>query len=41
MASEEAKAIEAMLMVATEPVEPHLLAQLLEIRPGRVEEICA
>jgi segregation and condensation protein B len=41
MATEEAKAIEAILMVATEPVEPHLLAQLLEIPPGRVEDICA
>lgn len=38
--SESARAIEAILMVAQEPVEPHLLAQLLEIAPARVEEIC-
>ena len=28
-------------MVADEPVDPDLLAQLLEISPGRVEELCA
>lgn len=38
--SEAAKAIEAILMVAQEPVETHLLAQLLEIAPGIVDEIC-
>ena len=38
--SEAARAIEAILMVAQEPVDPHLLAQLLEIAPARVEEIC-
>ncbi len=38
--SEPARAIEAILMVAQEPVEPHLLAQLLEIAPARVEELC-
>jgi len=27
-------------MVADEPVEPHLLAQLLEVSPARIEEIC-
>ena len=27
-------------MVADEPVEPHLLAQLLEMSPSRVEELC-
>ena len=41
MASEEQRAIEAILMVADEPVEPGLLAQLLEITPARVEELCA
>jgi segregation and condensation protein B len=41
MASEEQRAIEAILMVADEPVEPGLLAQLLEISPVRVEELCA
>ena len=27
-------------MVAQEPVDPHLLAQLLEVAPSRVEELC-
>ena len=27
-------------MVADEPVDPHLLAQLLEVPPARIEEIC-
>jgi segregation and condensation protein B len=40
MASEEARAIEAILMVADEPVAPHLLAQLLEVPPARIEELC-
>lgn len=40
MASEAARAAEAILMVADEPVEPQLLAQLLEISPARVEELC-
>lgn len=40
MASEEERAIEAIVMVSDRPVEPHLLAQLLEIPPARVEEIC-
>jgi segregation and condensation protein B len=40
MASEEARAIEAILMVAEEPVAPHLLAQLLEVPPGRIEDLC-
>lgn len=39
--AESAKAIEAILMVAQEPVEPHLLAQLLEISPPIVEQLCA
>lgn len=38
--SEAARAIEAILMVAQEPVDPHLLAQLLEVAPARVEELC-
>jgi segregation and condensation protein B len=41
MAGEAARAAEAILMVADEPVEPRLLAQLLEVSPARVEEICA
>jgi segregation and condensation protein B len=40
MASEEARAIEAIVMQSEEPVEPHLLAQLLEMSPARVEELC-
>ena len=39
--AEEIRAIEAVLMVAEEPVEPQLLAQLLEVSPARVEELCA
>ncbi len=38
---EAARAIEAILMVADEPVEPQLLAQLLEVAPARIEELCA
>ncbi len=41
MAEEATRAIEAILMVAEEPVEPHLLAELLEMSPARVEELCA
>lgn len=37
---EAAKAIEAILMVAQEPVDPHLLAQLLEMAPAAVEALC-
>lgn len=40
MATEAARAIEAILMVAQEPVDPHLLAQLLEVAPARVSELC-
>ena len=40
MATEARRAVEAILMVADTPVEPSLLAQLLEISPGRVEELC-
>jgi segregation and condensation protein B len=40
MASEEQRAIEAIVMVSDRPVEPSLLAQLLEMTPARVEEIC-
>ncbi|MDQ4096805.1 MAG: SMC-Scp complex subunit ScpB, partial [Actinomycetota bacterium] len=39
--SETVRAIEAVLMVAEEPLEPQLLGQLLEISPARVEELCA
>jgi segregation and condensation protein B len=41
VASETLRAIEAIVMVADVPVEPHLLAQLLEVSPARVEELCA
>ena len=40
MATEERRAIEAILMVADEPIEVGLLAQLLEITPTKVEELC-
>ncbi len=40
MASETARAVEAVLMVADEPVEPQLLGQLLEMSPARVDELC-
>ena len=41
MATEEMRAIEAILMQATDPIEPNLLAQLLEVSPARVEEMCS
>jgi segregation and condensation protein B len=41
MSSESSRAIEAVLMVAQEPVDPQLLAQLLEVAPARVDELCA
>src|SRR5919198_774227 len=41
MSTESHRAIEAVLMVAEQPVEPHLLAQLLEVSPARVDELCA
>jgi segregation and condensation protein B len=41
MASEVERAIEAIVMVAEEPIAPHLLAQILEVTPARVEELCA
>jgi segregation and condensation protein B len=40
MASEETRAIEAIIMVSDQPVDPHLLAQLLEVTPTRIEELC-
>jgi segregation and condensation protein B len=40
VADETQRALEAILMVADAPVEPQLLAQLLEISPQRVEELC-
>ncbi len=41
MATEASRAAEAILLVAEEPVEPRMLAQLLEVSPARVDELCA
>jgi segregation and condensation protein B len=41
MTAENQRAIEAILMVAEEPVETHLLAQLLELPAAKVDELCA
>jgi segregation and condensation protein B len=41
VASESQRALEAIVMVADAPVEPNLLAQLLEVSPARVDELCA
>ncbi len=38
--SEQRRAIEAVLMVAESPVEPTMLAQLLELPPATVDQIC-
>jgi segregation and condensation protein B len=40
MSIEARRALEAILMVADQPIEPQLLAQLLEVAPVRVEELC-
>ena len=40
ISQETRRAIEAVLMVAEMPVEPQLLAQLLEIPVARVSELC-
>ena len=37
---EQRRAIEAVLMVADSPVEPSMLAQLLEVAPSQVEGLC-
>lgn len=37
---EARRAIEAVLLAATEPVEPAVLAQLVELPTARVEEVC-
>jgi len=39
--TERRRAVEAILMVADEPVPPSLLAQLLEVTPVDVEALCA
>lgn len=41
VAPEPQRAVEAILMVSTEPVEPNLLAQLLEVPVSRIEEMCS
>ncbi len=41
MAEEVHRAVEAIVMVAEAPVEPGLLAQLLELPVDRIEEICS
>ena len=41
MRARELRALEAVLMVTEEPLEPGLLAQLLELPVTRVEEMCA
>lgn len=38
---EARRAIEAVVLAATEPVEPRFLAELLEVPVSRVEELCA
>jgi len=38
--AEACRAIEAIVLVTEEPIETSLLAQLLELRPGIVEEMC-
>jgi len=40
MTGEAQRAIEAIVMVSDVPVEPGILAQLLELSPARVEELC-
>jgi segregation and condensation protein B len=37
---EARRAIEAVVMAATEPVDPAVLAQLIEVPTARVEELC-
>jgi segregation and condensation protein B len=41
MSTESRRALEAIVLVADQPVEPQLLAQLLEISQERVEELAA
>lgn len=41
MTGENSRAIEAILMVAEEPVEPHLLAQLLELPAAQIDDLCS
>jgi segregation and condensation protein B len=40
MTADNKRAIEAILMVAEEPIETHLLAQLLELPAAKIDELC-
>jgi segregation and condensation protein B len=40
MRADARRAIEAIVLVAEEPIDTGLLGQLLELRPGIVEELC-
>lgn len=40
LSSEASRALEAIVMVAADPVEPQMLAQLLEVSVERIEEAC-
>ncbi|NLA36459.1 MAG: SMC-Scp complex subunit ScpB [Actinobacteria bacterium] len=39
--NEHRRAIEAIVMVADEPADPRMLAQLIEVAPAKVDELCA
>ena len=41
MSTESRRALEAIVMVADQPADPALLAQLVEVSPAAVEEILA
>ena len=41
MNTEARRAIEAILMVADQPIEPNLLAQITEVPAAQIEQICA
>lgn len=41
MSTEARRAIEAILMVADQPIEPNLLAQITEVPAAQIEQICA
>jgi segregation and condensation protein B len=40
LGGEAGRAIEAILMVAEEPIAPNLLAQVLEVTQAKVEQLC-
>lgn len=41
MGNDVRRALEALVMVADDPIEPQMLAQILEVSVVRVEELCA